>query len=238
MGSQSLELTLEQILEVLRLSPLITGQGMLSLGASTPAALEPSLGAAIGVSAAASPLDHRHALPTPELTMMNSPIFMSNSLTFVRTVGAGGTLALYMGIAPQTVTAVQMRYRISTPANGVTWAEIGVAKGPPNFGANPTLTPVGFLDIAGDVTIAAQYSKTIAIAGGQVLEAGDGVWLLFGADTTIQQPIVRAQSLPDDLQAGYSAERPTHRPSLNIGVPSEYTKDAATGTIPWFTLGI
>jgi hypothetical protein len=165
------------------------------------------------------------------------PGFATASLSSTRTITSTNTMAVYMGKCPRRVTesdSVDMRYRVTTAAATITWAEIAVATGAINVGSNPTLTVRGFTDVSAVVTSTGQKTTAVSPSAGQVIEEGDDLWALIGGVYSTAL-VVRAQSMADDLQVGIQASRVT-RPSLNVGSGEAYTLDDATTLAPWVAL--
>lgn len=163
--------------------------------------------------------------------VMMAPHFATANLTSTRTLTSGTTFAVYVGRVPRSVASVQARFRVTTAAATITWAEAAIAKGAVSLAANPSLTVVGFADISTPIASTGQKSVTINVSSGQVVNEGDQLWLLLGNNATTAG-IVRAQSIADDLQVGCQASLAT-RPSLNVGVAQTYTLESATALAPW-----
>lgn len=157
--------------------------------------------------------------------------FATANLTSAKTITSNSTFAVYMGRAPAALASVQVRYRVTTAAATITWAELAIAKGTVNVGGNPTLTVVGYADVSAVVNSTGQKTTTVNVSAGQAIVEGDDLWLLVGnsATTALQ---VRAQSIADDLQVGLQASLAT-RPSTNVGTTQAYTIEGATTLAPW-----
>lgn len=169
---------------------------------------------------------------SPSVTL--SPIFTTAALTGTRSITSTNTMALYMGRAPKALTSVKLRCRVTTAAATITWAEVGLARGTPVMGGNPTLTAVGFADVSASYNSTGQKTTTINVSSGQVVQRGDDIWLLVGNQATTAL-VVRAQTMADDLQAGLSAAAVT-RPSSNIGTGVAYTIDGAAILPMWLAI--
>lgn len=163
------------------------------------------------------------------------PGFATANLTATKSLTSNSAFAVYMGRAPAALTSVQARYRVTTAAVTITWAEVALAKGAPVVGGNPTLTVVGFTNVAAVVNSTGQKTTTISVSGGQSVAAGDDVWLIIGNQSTTAA-IVRAQSIADDLQTGTQASRAATRPSLAVGGGQVYTIEGATTLAPWIAM--
>lgn len=167
-------------------------------------------------------------------SVLMSPAFATNNLTSVRSITSGNSYAVYVGKAPRSLTSASVRYRVTTAAITVTWAEVALAKGSPNVGGNPTLTVVGYTDVAAVVTATGQFTTSVSVSSGQAINEGDDLWVLYGNNASTVT-VLRAQSIADDLQAGVFAWLST-RPSTNVGSGQSYTLDSSTALAPWVAL--
>jgi hypothetical protein len=159
--------------------------------------------------------------------LMKSPGTDAANLTAALTITTANTFYLYMGVCPRASSSILMRYRVSTAAVTVVWAETAVYRGTPVVGGNPALTLLGYADVAAVVTSLGQKSTTIALS--IQAQAGDDLWLAIGNQATT--PMQIRASLADDLQAGYLASG-AFRPST-AGNHSP-TLAGATVALPWF----
>lgn len=160
--------------------------------------------------------------------------FASANLTTAKTITSNSSFAVYVGRAPAALASVQARYRVTTAAATITWAEVAIAKGAINVGGNPTLTVVGFANVSAVVNSLGQKTTTINVSAGQSILEGDDLWFIVGnsATTALQ---VRGQSIADDLQVGLQASLAT-RPSSNVGTTQAYTIEGATTVAAWAAL--
>lgn len=168
---------------------------------------------------------------TPTLSVLMPPHFATANLTSTKTITSLSTFAIYVGKAPKDLSSLQLRFRVTTAAATITWAEVAVARGVVNPGGNPTLTVVGWADVAAVINSTGQKTVAVSVASGQNLRAGEDIWALIGNSATTAA-IVRAQSIADDIQAGLQASLAT-RPSLNVGVSQAYTIESATALGAW-----
>lgn len=171
---------------------------------------------------------------TPAAAVMLPPHFSTANLTSAKTITSASTFAVYLGKAPRSFTSCNMRLRVILAAATITWAEVAIAKGSINVGGNPTLTVVGWSNVAAVVNSLGQKTIAINVASGQRVDANDDLWALIGnnATTALQ---VRALSIADDLQVGLQASLAT-RPSSNVGVAQAYTIEGATTLAAWVAL--
>lgn len=170
-------------------------------------------------------------------TVLMARHFATANLTGTKTITSGSTFAVYVGKAPRAVTSGKVgdiRWRVTTAAATITWAEVAIAKGSINVGGNPTLTAVGFADVSGVINSTGQKTTSVNLSAGQAVAEGDDIWVLIGNQATTAG-IVRAQSIADDLQVGLQASLAT-RPSLNIGSGQAYTIESATTLAAWVAL--
>lgn len=172
------------------------------------------------------------AAPVPSINV--SPIFATANLTGTKTITSTNSFAVYMGKAPRPLTSVVMRYRVTTAAATITWAEVALAKGAPVLAGNPSLTVVGTADVSAVINSTGQKSTTINVNGAQTVGEGDDLWLLIGNQATTAA-VVRAQSIADDLQAGFQASA-VQRPSLIVGTPTSFTLEGATTLAAWVAI--
>jgi len=167
-------------------------------------------------------------------SVLMSPAFATANLTGVRSITSTNTYAVYVGRAPRALTSASVRYRVTTGAATITWAEVALAKGSVNVGGSPTLTVVGYADVSGVVTATGQVTTSVNVSSGQSINEGDDLWVLFGNNATTVA-VLRAQSIADDLQVGVAAWLST-RPSLNVGSAQVYTAESAVALPPWVAL--
>jgi hypothetical protein len=155
--------------------------------------------------------------------------FLAANLTAALTTVSNASYFQYMGRTARRFTQATLRYRISTAAVTVTWAEVAIFVGTPVLGGNPSLTRRGFTNVASVVTSLGQKSTVIAAT----VEAGEDVWAVYGGQsTTVMQ--LRA-GLADDLQTGVYCSQATTRPST-CAIPFTPTLAGATGVLAWLAL--
>lgn len=163
--------------------------------------------------------------------VLNQPGFATAALTGVRTIDSSSTKAVYVGKAPRALTSLQIRLRVTTAVAVITWAEVGIGKGPIVVGGNPTITPVGFVDVSASHNSTGQKTHTVNVSAGQAINEGDDLWVLVGCAAGTAT-VLRAATMADDLQVGTQAAATT-RPSTTIGTGVSYTLDGATVLAPW-----
>lgn len=175
-------------------------------------------------------------VPCVAPSVLQAPHFATANLTATKTITSGSSFALYFGRAPRSLTSVQIRLRVTTAMATITWGEVGLAKGVPNLGGNPTLTVVGYADISATHNSTGQKSTTINVSSGQSINEGDDLWVIVG-NSAATALVIRAQSIADDIQAGYQASA-AQRPSLIVGTPTVFTIEGATTLAGWIALAV
>jgi hypothetical protein len=153
------------------------------------------------------------------------------ALTGTKTLTSGTAFAVYVGKAPRSLTSIQLRYRVTTAAATITWAELAIAKGSINVGGNPNLTVVGFADVSAVINSTGQKTTTVNVSSGQSINEGDDLWLIIGNSATTAG-VVRALTIADDLQVGVQASVAS-RPSTIVGTGTAFTIEGATTLAPW-----
>jgi hypothetical protein len=128
-----------------------------------------------------------------------SPVSRLVSVTAVTAETTNTSRFLYLGRVKRAITSVQVRYRVTTLAATITWAEMGIftSTTPPNYGSTASLSRVGFTDISGTITTTGLKSTTVNVSG---VNVGDHLWVAWGCQATTL-PVYRA-ALADDLQSG------------------------------------
>jgi len=170
-----------------------------------------------------------YAAQSPAALM--APHFATANLTSTKTITSTNTFAVYVGKAPRALSSIQLRYRVTTAAATITWAEVAIAKGPVVVGGNPILTVVGFADVSAVINSTGQKTTTVSVSSGQSIEAADDLWLLVGNQATTAA-VLRAQSIADDIQVGLQGSG-VMRPSLNVGSAFTFTIESATTLAAW-----
>lgn len=157
-----------------------------------------------------------------------SPVFATANLTSTKTLTSGTAFALYVGKAPTANPTVNVRWRVTTAAATITWAEVAIATGAVVAGGNPSLTIRGFTNVAAVINSTGQKTTSVTTSG---VAAGDDIWIVIGNQATTAG-VVRAQSIADDIQTGAQAARASQRPSTQSGAQS-YTIESATTLAAW-----
>lgn len=169
----------------------------------------------------------------PKASLWLAPGFQCASLTATKSLTSTNTFAVYIGKAERAYASITFRYRVTTAAATITWAELAVARGVPVVAGNPQLTVLGHADVSAVINSTGQKTTSVNVASGQGITAGDDLWFLIGHQATTAA-VIRG-GLADDLQAGFQAALAT-RPSLNIGNTQTYTLEGATAVAPWVAI--
>lgn len=164
------------------------------------------------------------------------PHFSTANLTSTKALTTTSAFAVYMGKAPRSLTSVKTRYRVTTAAATITWAEVAIATGAVVIGAGMSLNVVGFQDVSTVINSTGQKSTTVNVSAGQAINAGEDLWFVIGNAATTAG-VVRAQSIADDLQVGVQGSA-TARPSTIVGTATAFAIESATTLAAWAALVI
>jgi hypothetical protein len=127
-----------------------------------------------------------------------SPVGLNPAnLTAVTAQATNTSYFLYCGRLNAAITTADVRFRVTTLAATITWAEIGIFTGTPVVGGNPSLTRRGFTNVAAVVNTTGLKTVTVALSG---VSAGDDIWIAYGSQATT--PFQARGTLADDLQSG------------------------------------
>jgi hypothetical protein len=155
--------------------------------------------------------------------------FFAANLTTVVTPATNTSYFQYMGRATKVSTSVKVEFRVTTAAATITWAEVGVFKGPVVIGAAASLTRLGYQNVAAVVNSTGIKTVTITCSG---MAIEDDLWIAYGdqASTLMQ---LRA-GLADDIQSGYFQ---TYAGRISTaGVPQATVLAGATVALAWCSM--
>lgn len=152
--------------------------------------------------------------------------FDATNLTTVTVAVTNTSYFVYLGRVSQAFTTFAARYRVTTAAVTITWAEIGIFKGAIALGAAASLSRVGFTDCAAIINSTGQKTTNIALTG---VAAGDDLWFAYGSQATT--PAQFRGGLADDLQSGRFQSFAGRISTM--AVPSTCTLTAATLAPIW-----
>lgn len=164
------------------------------------------------------------ALTSSNPYLLINPLYATANITTTLLTTSGTSLAVYVGRVPRTCASMTVRWRVTTGATTVTWAEVAVAKGALNVAGNATLTVVGYTDVASTITSAAVKGTTVAVASGQSLRRGDDAWVIIGNSASTPATL-RVQSIADNLAVGVQQSRAV-QPSTELGTAVAWTLEA------------
>lgn len=150
------------------------------------------------------------------------------NLTAVLSLTTNSSFMIYLGLCPRVSTSIDLLYRITTAAVTVTWAEVGIFRGPVIFNGNPVLTRLGYTDAAGIFTSTGIKKTNVALS--VAAAPGNYLWAAIGNQATTVA--VTRGGLADDLQSGVLASLAATRIST-VASPATWTLAAATVVVPW-----
>jgi hypothetical protein len=151
--------------------------------------------------------------------------FNASSGSLTASMTSTTAFAMYLGSAKQVSSSISLRYRVTTLASTITYAEMGIFKGNINLGGNPTLTRLGYADVSGMVNSTGQKTTTVTLTTPTAI--GDELWAVYGNQASVVA-VLRAGS-PDDIGCGMLA-KVTARPST-VASPTAWTIDTTTNTL-------
>lgn len=166
-------------------------------------------------------------LSIPKAAVYQNVGFNAANITGTRTITSTNTMAQYLGKAEYAYTSCQLRYRITTAAATITWAEVAIASGTFNLGGNQTLTTRGFTDVSGSINSTGLKQTTVALTG---VTAGMDLYALIG-NQAVTAAVVRA-GLGDDITTGF-ASAAVARPSTMAG-GTTFTLAANSDSMIWW----
>lgn len=122
------------------------------------------------------------------------------------------TQAIYMGRATGNHKNIMVGLNLTNNGAGFTWAEAAIYRGSPAIGTATSLTRMGFVDIVSNFLSANGVRNILIPVSG--INAGDDLWFVIGNSATTSAQ-VRANTVPDDISAGFVLSATTSRPSTN-----------------------
>lgn len=159
--------------------------------------------------------------------LMAPPIVdVTANITGVKAITTTQTALVYVGVAGRAASSVTLRYNVTVAAITITWAEVAIFKGIPLVAANPSLSLLGWADVAGVVNSIGRKSTNITLLSN--ISIGDELWIGIG-NTAITATTIRAYSLVEDCQVG-TVVMMVARPST-VASPSSWTINNAVA--PW-----
>jgi hypothetical protein len=153
------------------------------------------------------------------------------NLTAVKTLTSNSSFAYYLGQAQAAYSSITLRYRVTTAAATITWAEVAIASSPQiTIGGAAALTTRGYIDASGTSHLGVSTgikTSAIAVTG---ISAGMHLWAVFGAQATTAA-VVRG-ALADDIQSGFFQSVATTRPST-MAAATAFAVEGATTVPVW-----
>lgn len=154
-------------------------------------------------------------------------------LTSTFATGTGACLWQYIGRALSSHNGAAVRYRVTTAATVITWAEAAIYRGSPDLGGTAYLDLLGYADISGAVGSTGQKTSSITLSGTQ---EGDHLWMCWGIVNSGTGLVLRACQYDNNQVNAYLVQylatgmRPSTAGQVNT---TAYT----LGTLqPWFAV--
>lgn len=127
-------------------------------------------------------------------------------------------------------TTLPVSWRNVVAGVDIVWGEVAIGIGAFVAGANSSITPKGFANVAvtGLPTAATNFTTNVTISG-TVIRRGAPLWGIIAANTTTTEP--QPLSGPADVQGSgrVQSRSAVWRPSLNIDVASAFVVDLTRG---------
>lgn len=145
--------------------------------------------------------------------------------------GSTTSYANYFGRCNKAYTSFDARLAVVMAMSGATWGEFAIAKSIKPYPATARdLTVVGYTDVTAIINTTGNKTITIPVSGGQEVEVGDHVWLVF-AKLSTGTPAFRSHPVGDAMDMGFLLNGGNVRPSLILGTPTNFNA-GQTGTNP------
>jgi len=126
----------------------------------------------------------------------------------VTSQSSAATYAVYLGVCPIAATSVTFRCYVATAAAGITWAEVGIAKGTPALATAVLLTRMGFVNAATGFGSTGITAFTVPVSG---VVPGDHLWIIYGSSATTVQALRAGAG--DQINSGRLVSSAATRPS-------------------------
>jgi hypothetical protein len=118
----------------------------------------------------------------------------ATSTTLVST----NSYALYLGRAGAAYTSISTRWDVTTEAQTITWAEVGIGTSPViTLNGNATITRRGYTDVSAAFNSTGEKTVATTVSG---ISVGDHLWALCGSQATT--PFQILASVGGNLSAG------------------------------------
>jgi hypothetical protein len=114
------------------------------------------------------------------------------------TLVSADTYALYLGRAGAAYTSISTRWDVTTEAQTITWAEVGIGTSPEiTLNGGATITRRGFTSVSASFNSTGEKTVAITVSG---IAIGDHLWALCGSQATT--PFQVLGSVGGNLSAG------------------------------------
>jgi hypothetical protein len=114
------------------------------------------------------------------------------------TLVSADTYALYLGRAGAAYTSISTRWDVTTEAQTITWAEVGIGTSPAiTLNGNATITRRGFTNVSASFNSTGEKTVATTVSG---ISVGDHLWALCGSQATT--PFQILASVGGNLSAG------------------------------------
>ncbi len=171
-------------------------------------------------------------LTASDIDIYTAPAFLSppglyaDTLTTVTAFATNTSYFVYLGRAVRAISSVQIITNVTAAAVTITWAEVGVFRGPSVANGNGSLSRVGFTNVAATFNSTGRKVTTVTVSG---VQPGDELWAALGSQATT--PFQVRGLLADDIQSG-QVQTLAGRIST-AAIPVATTLAGATIVPPW-----
>jgi hypothetical protein len=146
-----------------------------------------------------------------------------------------------MGKCPEYKTSTSnftVRYRVTSVAATITWAEVAIATGGFVLGGPSLLSTIAYTNISGTLLSTGQKSTTISmLSATSPIVPGNDIWVLFGVNATTTG-IYRAASIADDLQSGVQLVSAAGIRPSTMSTGTSFSVEGATILPMWISLRV
>jgi hypothetical protein len=132
---------------------------------------------------------------------------MVSESTNATTLVSNSTFAVYLGRAGAAYTSINLRFEVTTQAQTITWAEVGIGTAPQiTMSSDAAITRRGFTDVSASFNSTGEKTVAVTVSG---VSAGDHLWALCGSQASTPFQVTR--SLGFGLSAGNFQDRSATR---------------------------
>jgi hypothetical protein len=127
-----------------------------------------------------------------------APIGMTVAPATSTTLTSNSSYAIYLGRAGAAYTSIDSRWDVTTQAQTITWAEVGIGTAPViTLHGAASITRRGFTDVSASFNSTGEKTVTTTVSG---IAAGDHLWALCGSQAVT--PFQILASVGGNLSAG------------------------------------